>query len=57
MRPKWYAHLREGHLVTCNCCPWLYNHTCTSGGRGGGRGCTQFSLCCELYLTHHRAQV
>lgn len=31
MRPKWYAHLREGHLVTCNCCPWLYDQTCTSG--------------------------
>lgn len=42
MRPKWYAHLREGHLVTCNCCPWLYNHTCTSGGRGGGVGAPNF---------------
>lgn len=21
MAPKGYAHLRECHLVTCNCCP------------------------------------
>lgn len=30
MRPKWYAHLREVHLVTYSYCPWLYNQTCTS---------------------------